>query len=71
MGAKEIGIIKGPGIIDAVVGTIGAGLGTLLSGDSSKEEIEKARKEGFKDGYQKASSDYIDKLSKYIAENQR
>ena len=47
-----------------------AAAGAVLNNLEGEADREKARKEGFKDGYQKCSTDTIDKLSKHIRENQ-
>ena len=47
-----------------------AAAGAVLNNLEGEADREKARKEGFKDGYQKCSTDTIDKLSNHIRENQ-
>ena len=47
-----------------------AAAGAILNNLDGEADKEKARKEGFKDGYQKCSTDTIDKLSRHIRENQ-
>jgi outer membrane lipoprotein SlyB len=72
IGGAAVGLILAPATGGmSVIASMAAGAAVSnIAGAINDDDLkEKARKEGFKDGYQKCSTDDIDKLCKYAAEH--